>query len=416
MDSYKYPILLIGIITLILIGIAVLAWINYSFLSQDYSGQEFISLWVSTRQFLIGGISPYEKINSHSAQIPNTNIDTDEVYFIYPFYTVFLISPFAIIGDYLVARAAWMTALEVAVIVMVFINLGLSQWRIPIWLIILLIVFSLLWYYDFLPVVTGNPSVLVALFIAGAFLSIRQELDALAGVLLAISTIKPQMVILLVPLVILWAISQKRFTIIWSLLGSTILLIISGLLFVPDWILQNIRQVISYPSGTLPGTPGEIFYAWLPGVGKQMGWLLTLIFTFILIWEWKAAWKKRFRWFLWTACLTLVITNVIGIRTTTANYIAMYPALIFIFALWDQRWGRSGRIFVVISMLILFFGLWWLFLTTLINTDQPIQHPILFFPLPIYLLIGLYWVRWQAIRTPGPILEEYRIVNDVGDI
>ena len=253
-----------------------------------------------------------------------------------------------------------MTALEIAILGMVFISVSFSRWKIQTWLLALLVLFSLLWYYAVFPIIIGNPSVLVALFIATAFLAIRMELDAFVGFLLASSTIKPQIVILLIPFVILWAISRRRFTIVWSFLGSMALLIISGLILEPGWIMQNIRQVLTYPGYTLPGTPGAIIAGWLPGVGEQIGWLLSMIFTLILIWEWRAAWKKRFKWFLWTACLTLVLTNLIGIRTATANYIAMYPALILIFALWDQRWGRNGRILIVASILFLLLGLWWL--------------------------------------------------------
>jgi hypothetical protein len=154
----------------------------------------------------------------------------------------------------------------------------------------------------------------------------------------------------------------------------------------------------------------------LPGVGIQLGWLLTLIFILILLLEWRNAYKKEYQWFLWTACLTLVITNLIGIRTATANYVALFPALILILSILDNRWGRNGRIIILVSLTLLFFGLWWLFISTLTISDQPIQHPILFFPLPVLLLIGLYWTRWQAIKSPSALLEEYRIVNKIGDI
>jgi hypothetical protein len=246
---------------------------------------------------------------------------------------------------------------------MVLAMIRVTHWKIANWLFIILILFSILWYHSVRPVINGNPSVLVALFISIAFLAIWQEMDPLAGFLLALTTIKPQMVILLIPFVILWAISRKRWTLIWSFLGSMAILVFSGTLLVLDWIMQNLRQ-----------------------------------------------------WFLWTACLTLVITNLIGIRTATANYVALFPALILILSILDNRWGRNGRIIILVSLPLLFFGLWWLFISTLTISDQPIQHPILFFPLPVLLLIGLYWIRWQAIKSPSALLEEYRIVNKIGDI
>ena len=56
----------------------------------------------------------------------------------------------------------------------------------------------------------------------------------------------------------------------------------------------------------------------------------------------------------------------------------------------------------VASMLVLFFGIWALFINTLVTVNgQPQQSPALFLPLPAYLLVTLYWVRWWAIRPPG---------------
>ena len=249
---------------------------------------------------------------------------------------------------------------------------------------------------------------MVALLIVLAFITIRVEQDALAGFFLAFATIKPQMVVLLIPFVLLWAFSRQRWTLISSTLASLVILVIVGYFFDPTWIMENLRQVIAYPEYTLPGSPGAIFADWLPGVGSQMGWALTVFMAGMLAWEWRAALNQDFQWFLWTACLTLTATNLIGIRTATANYIALLPAVLLVFKVWDERWGQLGRWLVIISASLLFAGLWWLFLATLHPGDQPIQNPIMFFPLPIFLLIGLYWVRYWALHSPTPLLDQLR--------
>jgi hypothetical protein len=177
---------------------------------------------------------------------------------------------------------------------------------------------------------------------------------------------------------------------------------------IPDWTWQNFRQVMAYPGYTLPGTPGAIFIKWLPGVGKQLGWTLTIFLTTTLLWEWRVARKKDFHWFLWTACLTLVFTTMIGIRTATENYVILFPALVLVFAAWDQEWGVFGRGLIGFSSVMLFFGVWWLFLATLERGDQPVQNSIMFFPLPIFLIIGLYWIRWWVLRPERPLMDQWR--------
>jgi hypothetical protein len=123
-----------------------------------------------------------------------------------------------------------------------------------------------------------------------------------------------------------------------------------------------------------------------------------------LVWEWRLAWGKDFHWFFWTACLTLVLTNLIGIQTATENYMVMFMALVLVFASWEQNWGMAGRILVVVSYLLLFLGVWWLFFATLqIGGDQPMQGLVMYFPLPVFLLLGLYWVRWWVLKPEPPL-------------
>ena len=275
-------------------------------------------------------------------------------------------------------------------------------------MLVLLLLFTILWYHGFRPVINGNASVLCALFITAAFWAIREEHDVLAGFLLALASIKPQTVVLLVLFISLWAISQGRWTLFWGFWGSLALMVAATSLFVPDWLFQNFIQIFAYPNYTLPGTPGAIFKLWLPGVGSQMGWVLTIFFGGILLWEWRAGIGKDFRWFYWTACLTLVVTNLVGVRTATENFIALYPALVLVLAVWDMRWGVVGRALIILSYLLLFFGLWWLFLATLQMGDQPTQHPIMFFPLPVFLVLSLYWIRWWSVRTSRPLFDELR--------
>jgi hypothetical protein len=86
----------------------------------------------------------------------------------------------------------------------------------------------------------------------------------------------------------------------------------------------------------------------------------------------------------------------------------LFPAVVMVFAAWDEQWGPVGRALILISCLGLFFGVWWLFLSTLVVGEQPIQSPTLFFPLPVFLLVGLYWVRWWVLRPEQPLLDRWR--------
>jgi hypothetical protein len=264
----------------------------------------------------------------------------------------------------------------------------------------LLLVFSLLWYHGMRPLILGNAVVLVVLGLVGGFLALRAGADELAGVLFAFTTIKPQVVVLVLAFVVIWAFSQRRMRLIGWLFGTLFLLAASAALIVPNWLFENLREVIRYPSYNPPGTLRAAFIEWWPSFGSRVGWALTGVMALILLMEWWSNRKAEFPGFLWTACLTLTISQWIGIQTDPGNFIALFPAIILVFSQLSDRWRTGGRTFVILSMLALFAGIWLLFLKTVQYGAQPVQSPLMFFPLPAFLLVTLYWVRWWAVAPP----------------
>jgi hypothetical protein len=320
--------------------------------------------------------------------------------------------PYALIADYDLARAVWMTTLEAALIGLAFLSLNLTRWKMSMWLLPFFLLFSVIWYHSLRPLINGNAVILVALFLAGAFAAIKSERDELSGILLGLSTIKPHLALLPIIFVLIWTISSGRWKTLGWMLISLVLLSISAALFVPDWPLQNLREILAYVSYNPPGTPGAVFETWLPATGRKFGWGLSVILALIVLGEWILSRKKEFRWFLWTGSLTLVISQWIGIQTDPGNFILLFLPLILVFAMWAERWGRVGNGVIIFVMALLFVLPWAIFLQTVTYGDQPMQHPIMLFPLPLFLLITLYWVRWWAIQPRQLLVEELRAYED----
>ena len=400
-QPFAHIVILILAVMVVLFG---LTWANYRFAVQEPGGNDFIPYWVGTRLFWLQGQSPYGPETSLEIQKMifgrPAHSGEDQHRFVYPFYTIVIVGPFATIGDYNLARAAWMTFLELSAFGLAAVSISLARWKLSKRMLGFLFVFTAFWYHGFRPVINGNAAVFCALLIAAAFLLIREERDVLAGSLLALATIKPQAVVLLAVYVLIWAASRRRWKLIGSFLGSLGLLVVLSSFLSPGWLVENMRQILAYPGYTLPGSPGAIFVVWWPTIGKQLGWALTVLLAGLLLWEWRAGMAVDFRWFFWTSYLTLLLTNLIGIRTATENYIILYPALVLVLATWDQQGGRVGRWLVAASYLLLFFGLWGLFLATIQRGDQLIQSPVMFFPLPIFLLVGMVSIRRSAVHSP----------------
>jgi len=122
-----------------------------------------------------------------------------------------------------------------------------------------------------------------------------------------------------------------------------------------------------------------------------------------LLVEWVLAWKKGPRWFLWTAAMTLVLTNFLTARAATTNYVMMIPALILIFRVWVERWGKKGQAVVWGVMAVALVGLWVLFIQTV---QGNLEQPAMYVPLPLFCLLGLWWVRWWFVRSAFLPAEE----------
>jgi len=102
-----------------------------------------------------------------------------------------------------------------------------------------------------------------------------------------------------------------------------------------------------------------------------------------------------FAGFMWTVFLTLAATNLIGVRTATDNFSALYPALILIIATWVRRPEGTWARLVMVSMPALLVGMWILFLSSL--QDGAVEHGIMFFPLPLLTIAGLYTIRRRMV-------------------
>lgn len=396
-----------SIIVLLVLGtglFGLLVWGNYRYTSQNPGGNDFLVHWLGTKSFFEDGLSPYSDEVALRIQTMvygrAARAGEHELRVAYPLYSIFVFLPFALISDYNLSRAVWMAVLETGLIAMAFLSLRLVRWRPKPLILALFLLFSVFWYHALRPVILGNVVILIALAIVAILLAIRAGNDEFAGILMALITIKPQVVLLFILFVSIWAASQGRWKIIiWFLIGMFFLVGIATIL-IPDWILQNLREVLRYPSYNPPGTLPAALGAIIPQGGERLGRVISGIVVLVVLVEWFLNRKSEFRAFLWTTCLTLTGSFWIGLQTDPGNFIVAYPALVLTFAVWVERWRNRGVVLSVIVMFLLFIGIWEIFLSTVEMDYQPIQSPIMFLPLPLFLFIMLYWNRWWAVRPP----------------
>jgi hypothetical protein len=386
----------LGLIGLVLASVTLA---NHRYATNSPGGTDFVSRWLGTRLLLTEGKSPYSEATSRAIQTfvygGKVKPEKDQVLFAYPLYSIVVFAPFAAIQDYVMARTAWMTLLEMAIVALALVGLKLAKLRFSFGGFVVILLFSILWYHSARPLINGNPSILSALFVATGLLLVEKDRDIAAGIMFALATIKPQLVILLIPAILYWAYKRRRKQLIAGTLATILFLVLGATAIQPNWMLENLRQIQAYSSYTLAGTPGEMLETWWPFIGKYLGYLLTMTLLALYAWQVRMLRNASYKTFLFICYLILVITNLIGIRTATSNYIAMLPGIFLVLSALQAsdkmhiRWSSWG---IVAGF---FFGLWILFWTTQFNRTQ---DPIMFFPLPLFLLFTLPLLQSRSIQ------------------
>ena len=207
--------------------------------------------------------------------------------------------------------------------------------------------------------------------------------------------------ILLVIFILWWALYHRRGRLIAGFLMTLTIILAASFFILSNWFLPFIAGVISHIKFLPYLSPAAIFTSWWPVVGPRLGWLLTGFLLIVLFLEWRNVRNKDFRHILWTSCLTLAITPLIGIPVVPENYILLFFPLILFLSILAERWSRPGRwsaaAIVLIAVILIFWGITG---SMSLAGSFTALSDVLALVFPIVLLVGLYWMRWWAVRPP----------------
>ena len=397
----------IAILLPLLIGISLIGLfvVSYRFTTHNRGEERFLVYWAGMRAWLVDGDSPYSDAAASRIQELAVHTGDPNARVTYPLYGGFIILPFAAIPSYALARALWMTALGAALLVTALLCLRLTGWRTSAWLMALFLLLGISSYPSLSMMISGNATILAALFIVAALDALRLERDTTAGAMLGMATIQPGAVVVVLPFILLWCISRQRWLVVTWFFGLLAVLSIIGIFFIPDWIVQWLRNLLHYSDYLAPASPGAAFQNWWPGIGRQAGLLFTLVLVVSLFGEWWAARAREFRWFIWTAGVTLIIAQWVGVPAGVENFVTLLLPMATIVAVLEERGGKKTRWAIIMVLLIMYAGTWGLYF---VARQGQLRAAMLFLP-PLALLILSYWVRLWAIRPKRLLVEELRL-------
>ncbi|HEY71480.1 MAG TPA: DUF2029 domain-containing protein [Anaerolineae bacterium] len=395
-----------GSILLVLFVVNVI--VTHDGLTEPHPGHnDFLTVWEAGRSFWREGLDPYSEAVTANIQssIYGRGAEGDEFpnAFAYPFYALWVMLPL-VFTDFAWASAIYMALSEACFILSLILLLDLFRWKPPAWLFALLALWSLLQYFAARGLVLGQVSNVVYLMQVVVLWALARRRDGLAGVVLALSTLKPQMGFLLIPFLLLWGVRRRRTSFVAAFTGFWTILLLSSFLLQPDWLRGWIGQLRTYPQYTVIGSPTHIVMQdWL-ALGATGEWIANLALWGLLLWAWMGVLLAgRAERHDWTIMLTLTITHLSALRTATPHFVIFTIPLVF----YLREAGKKGHGFWIAAILVGTLAIFWA--QFLLTVKGRFEHASMYVVLPVAMLILLWFTRrlwWESSSVMGDEVAE----------
>jgi hypothetical protein len=383
--------------------------------------------WLGARELLLHGRNPYSREITREIQVGyyGRELDAsrpgdprDQQGFAYPVYVAFLLAPS--IGfpfERVMIAFFWLLVAVTALSVPLWFRA--IGWRPRPVLLVIAIVLTLGSFPSLQAMKLQQLTLLVAALLSGAMaLLVSGHLFA-AGAMLAVASIKPQLVVPITACLLLWALSdwRRRQRFAWGF-GSTMALLFAGSeVLLPGWFGNFLSAMRDYRN--YAGRMSMLDVLLTPWWGR----ILTVFIVAAvgaICWRFRAE-PAGSRVFSLVTTLVLAVTVIIIPMFAPYNYVLLLPGLLVLAENWSVLWtrnviARAGCLLVAIAVAWPWVASMGLTLASLFLTPESVQrwwwlplYTTAKMPMPIVCLIPLSMLvisLWQddgrALLEPAP--------------
>jgi hypothetical protein len=261
--------------------------------THDSYGGDFYPIWLTGRALLLQRENPYARGMTRKIQIglygrpmdPNRPADQAPDYraFAYPLFTDLLAAPL-LPWRFEVVRVVLSILLVPLTAMSVFLWLRVLQIQVSSNTLVILMLLAVVNYPVLIGLYVGQVGLFVGAGLALSMAALTRRRLLLSGALLALSSVKPQMVWLLACCLILWSLKdwRSRRAVALGFLLTMLLLILVSEIFLPRWPSTWWHTIARYPGYTLPPLPEYV-------LGKVLG---SLVMLAALLMAGVAGWKS----------------------------------------------------------------------------------------------------------------------------
>lgn len=327
--------------------------------------------WVGARELLLNRQNPYSPEVTREIQRgyygreldPSRPGDPkDEQAFAYPVYVVFLLAP-TVELPFRTVRIAFEVFLISITAASVWLWLAAFAWRPPTAVGLTAAILVLGSFAAVQGVKLDQLSLLVAGLIAlCAALLGRGHLLA-AGIVLALATIKPQLVAPLTACLLLWAVTRwtKRQRFVWGFGITLVALVVGGEFLLPGWITDFWNAMHDYIRYTGGESLLDLLLSpfWGPIATLVLFLGLALVVTHFRTAE---AASQQFSYLLGAVLAgTLIVVPMVA----PYNHLILVPAVLLIVRNWDSLWRANAVVKGLCVATIIALGWQWVFTVAL---------------------------------------------------
>ena len=349
----------------------------------DAGTNDFIEYWAANAVAAAGG-NPYAPAQLVAAEHKAGRLDAVPLMMWNPPWLLTLMRP-VLRAPFGVAASTWM-GINVVLVVLsaMLIASGFRLARLEAIDLVPALLASILSVPAVMSIQLGQVSLVLLLGLASLYWALRRRQDAIAGVALALLSVKPHLFGLVVVLVAIVVLREKRWGIVFAAAAALGVLLFATVRLSPSLLLHWWQSVISPPIGApaaftwrtpnLPNLMREFLARW-SGTGPL--WPLTVVPTVAVVvcalWLWRASRTRR-------EALDELLPPVICLSVIAAPFgwtfdhvvLAVPQVIIFVRAFADissvaRRWMLIGATVLCHLGLVVqsqttgndYFGFWW---------------------------------------------------------
>jgi hypothetical protein len=194
------------------------------------------------------------------------------------------------------------------------------------------------------PVLEGIAAVqlglVVSVLLAASLATLRNGMELSAGCLLALTMIKPQMTVLVIGCLLVWALSEwrQRWRFASGLVGGVAVLWLSATLISTSWLRQWLHVLLGYGRYSQPPLPVYLFG---PQVGKALSFVLLAV-AVLLAWHIRHMPAKSSEFMLTIASLLAISVVVLLPGQAVYDHILLLPGVLLLLRVEAESVLRNG--------------------------------------------------------------------------